>query len=287
VLVHRAVPEALALLAVDNPSSRGRESDQFGLIKISRRKRPRQSRAGAFRRRGYSDTSVEEIVRETGVAKGTFYYYFRTKEAVLEALATQLVNAMAELCRTIAGNPKLGPIDKFQAIFAELSLLANDHVGVMEDLHAPSNCELHDRSNLEIVRVLGPIFAGIVEEGRESGVFDVLSMPSTRQIIAKINRRSNPRATVATFLPPTGRTIVFDCGRLPEVCTPPEMSGMGSDPDFIIRWDCSIGFESLPVGIRDDGVIGYIVFGDHRLHDHPLSEKSLLIDIQDDFLPGD
>jgi AcrR family transcriptional regulator len=122
VLLDTAVPEALALLAVDSPSSRGRESDQFGLRKISRRKRPRQSRAGAFRRRAYSDTSVEEIVRETGVAKGTFYCYFRTKEAVLEALATQLVRAMAERCRPIVGNPKLGPIDKFQAITSHSEL---------------------------------------------------------------------------------------------------------------------------------------------------------------------
>ncbi len=136
-----------------------------------------------FRRLGYSNTSVEEIVREAGVAKGTFYYYFRTKEAVLEALATQLVEAMAERSRSIASDQKLGPVEKFQSIFAELSRLANSNAGVVEDLHSSVNRELHDRSNVETVRVLGPIFAGIVEEGREAGVFNVKDALSTVQFI--------------------------------------------------------------------------------------------------------
>ena len=40
-----------------------------------------------FARRGYAATSVEQITREAGVAKGTFFVHFATKDAVV----TQLV----------------------------------------------------------------------------------------------------------------------------------------------------------------------------------------------------
>ncbi len=36
-----------------------------------------------FRQRGFDETRVEEITRAAGVAKGTFFNYFRTKEDVL------------------------------------------------------------------------------------------------------------------------------------------------------------------------------------------------------------
>ena len=31
---------------------------------------------------GYENTSVSDIVNEVGVAKGTFYYYFKSKQAI-------------------------------------------------------------------------------------------------------------------------------------------------------------------------------------------------------------
>ena len=35
---------------------------------------------------GYEKTTVTDIVKKVGVAKGTFFYYFPTKEAVLETI---------------------------------------------------------------------------------------------------------------------------------------------------------------------------------------------------------
>ena len=39
-----------------------------------------------FRRDGYNECSIEEIAKLAGVSRGTFYFHFPTKEAVLEAL---------------------------------------------------------------------------------------------------------------------------------------------------------------------------------------------------------
>jgi AcrR family transcriptional regulator len=136
-----------------------------------------------FQTRGFADTTVEEIVRSAGVAKGTFYYYFRTKEDVLEAHARTLVEAMAERSRAIAQDPSLGPADKIAAMLAEQRRLAEVNSGVVDDLHRPENRELHDRSNIETVRILGPIFAEVVEEGKRAGIFDVKDALSTVQFV--------------------------------------------------------------------------------------------------------
>jgi AcrR family transcriptional regulator len=40
-----------------------------------------------FREQGYDATPVEQITKAVGVAKGTFFNYFETKEAILPALA--------------------------------------------------------------------------------------------------------------------------------------------------------------------------------------------------------
>jgi AcrR family transcriptional regulator len=136
-----------------------------------------------FRRRGYSNATVDEIVREAGVAKGTFYHYFRTKDDVLEALAARMVECMAEELRQIAADASRAPVDKLQHMFSAMQRIGADKKGIADDLHSPGNRELHDRNNVEIIRVLGPIFADVIEQGKASGVFDVEDAVSTVQFI--------------------------------------------------------------------------------------------------------
>lgn len=60
--------------------------------------------AGAlFLERGFRNTSVGDIVGRTGVAQGTFYYYFESKEAVLEAILTGLIDDLYGRVRGFCG----------------------------------------------------------------------------------------------------------------------------------------------------------------------------------------
>ena len=40
-----------------------------------------------FYKQGYDDTTVDEIIREAGTSKGTFYHYFDGKDALLSSLS--------------------------------------------------------------------------------------------------------------------------------------------------------------------------------------------------------
>jgi len=50
-----------------------------------------------FAEKGYEATSVDEIVEKAGIAKGTFYYYFRTKEELFHEIIDEGVGTLYQL----------------------------------------------------------------------------------------------------------------------------------------------------------------------------------------------
>jgi hypothetical protein len=68
-------------------------------------------------------------------------------------------------------------------------LLSNSHIGdedsreVAEHMHLPENRELHEVSNIQTILQLSPIFAKIIEQGNEEGVFDVKYPLATFQFL--------------------------------------------------------------------------------------------------------
>ncbi|HAE63131.1 MAG TPA: TetR/AcrR family transcriptional regulator [Eubacteriaceae bacterium] len=52
-----------------------------------------------IRNQGYENTSVSQIVKEAGVAQGTFYLYFNSKNSLVPAIASQIFNEQLTLIK--------------------------------------------------------------------------------------------------------------------------------------------------------------------------------------------
>src|SRR5207302_2451128 len=67
--------------------------------------------------RGYQNTSLDDVLRESGVGKGNFYYHFRSKEdlgyAILDQLVARFVERTLEPCFWDAAAPRLEQIRCF------------------------------------------------------------------------------------------------------------------------------------------------------------------------------
>jgi Bacterial regulatory proteins, tetR family len=70
---------------------RGRRERRSEILRAARK---------VFEERGFLDTRVADIVAAAGVAQGTFYSYFDSKEAVFAEVAQQVVETMMEGLRT-------------------------------------------------------------------------------------------------------------------------------------------------------------------------------------------
>src|SRR5713101_8337095 len=67
--------------------------------------------------RGYQNTSLDDVLRESGVGKGNFYYQFRSKEdlgyAILDQLVTKFQERTLEPCFAAREGSRLGQIRCF------------------------------------------------------------------------------------------------------------------------------------------------------------------------------
>ena len=70
-----------------------------------------------FTAKGFQATSMEDILNEVGIAKGTLYYHFASKEEILRGLISRTTAQIAEKARAIADTD--APVaDKFLAVAA-------------------------------------------------------------------------------------------------------------------------------------------------------------------------
>lgn len=126
-----------------------------------------------FRERGYATCSVEMIIRDIGVAKGTFYYYFKSKQEILEAIVDRTLGQIVEMAEQIARDRSLGALAKMEALLADSQIGTDASLDVAGMLHLPENRELHELTNIQTVLRLSPILCEIVEQGNRETVFAV------------------------------------------------------------------------------------------------------------------
>ncbi len=80
-----------------------------------------------FADRGYEETSVEAVLREAGVSRGSLYHHFASKEALFEAVAEEVETSVGE--QTMAAADGITePVAALRAGFLAWIRLAGDPV---------------------------------------------------------------------------------------------------------------------------------------------------------------
>ena len=127
-----------------------------------------------FAARGVAATSVDDIVKAAGVAKGTFYLYFSTKDDAVTAVAERMVIGVGERIEALANTPKLSPIDRLLAIGKTMQAVGREPYerDLVEMFHRPENRTVHDRISEHIVTRLTPSLTTIIAQGIAAGLFD-------------------------------------------------------------------------------------------------------------------
>lgn len=71
---------------------------------------------GLFTARGISKTSISDIAEAVGVAKGLVYYYFTSKEDLVQCIVKQLAEGVDQALQAILDKPELNFYERISAI---------------------------------------------------------------------------------------------------------------------------------------------------------------------------
>lgn len=122
-----------------------------------------------FLTKGYDNTSIDDIINEAKIAKGTYYYYFESKEATLEEVINMMINEEVELAKRILNCPISIP-EKLVGVITSLRPKI-DEQEIQNTLNKKANIVMHEKINNRIIEEAIPLLEQIINEGIQSNIF--------------------------------------------------------------------------------------------------------------------
>jgi AcrR family transcriptional regulator len=145
-----------------------------------------------FRAQGFMAARMDEIAQQAGISKGTIYLYFKSKNAVLEALIDRAITPIAKQLETMAEHAPQGPVApvlKAMLSFAASNLEAPDTraVPMLVINEAGRFPELASLYRKQVVDVVLGAATGLIARGMQSGEFRKLDPNyATRTLVAPV-----------------------------------------------------------------------------------------------------
>lgn len=122
-----------------------------------------------FYRQGYDDTTVEEIIEESGTSRGSFYHYFDGKDALLSSLSYLFDEKYEQLMKTI--DPDMDSFEKLMFLNRELFAMIENSISLdlLARLYSSQLVTRGDRHLLDHNRTYYKLLRQIISEGQQRG----------------------------------------------------------------------------------------------------------------------
>jgi len=128
-----------------------------------------------FYTKGYDETTIEDIIKESKTSKGSFYHYFKEKDALLGTLSDLFDQKYIELSEELDEHkPEMSASDKLLYLNHELFQMIADNVDIhlLAYMYGTQLTTDGERHLLNSSRFYFKYITEIIKEGLDSGEFD-------------------------------------------------------------------------------------------------------------------
>lgn len=130
-----------------------------------------------FYEKGYNGTTVDDIIDLSGTSKGSFYYYFNTKDELLNTLSMILDEHYEELEKKM--DPDMNSYEKLLYLNYEAHTMMEEKISIdlLASLYSTQLVAHGHRSLLDQNRKYYKLVSSVIDEGQKRGeISDAISV---------------------------------------------------------------------------------------------------------------
>ena len=123
-----------------------------------------------FAAKGFDNTSTGDILDAVGIARGTLYYHFKSKEEILDGVIGRITNRLMQDAGEIVRKKELPVLERLTKAIMSLNVESKIGYEIMEQVHRPQNALMHQKIQATLLAGINPILTELVKEGIEQGI---------------------------------------------------------------------------------------------------------------------
>lgn len=123
-----------------------------------------------FSTKGFDHTSTGDILSEVGIARGTLYYHFQSKEEILDAVIERMIGQMLARAKEVAEQKALSVWQRLTLAIRALQVSEGWGDVLMEQIHKPQNALMHQKIQERLLAGMNPLLTALIEEGIAQGI---------------------------------------------------------------------------------------------------------------------
>lgn len=126
-----------------------------------------------FVTKGYDKTSTNDILDRVGIARGTLYYHFKSKEDILNAMIERINDSLIAKAKMIAADTSVPVIDRLVMTIASLNVETDIGHEIIGEVHKPQNALMHQKMQENLTSGIVSVLLELAEEGVRQGLFNI------------------------------------------------------------------------------------------------------------------
>jgi len=126
-----------------------------------------------FTQKGFDGTSTNNILEKVGIARGTLYYHFKSKEDIMDALIERYTETMLTKARAVAVDNSIAVNERILRVVMALNMQNENENGqeIMDHIHKPQNALMHRKIQQVVMNQVPPLLTDIIRDGIEQGIY--------------------------------------------------------------------------------------------------------------------
>jgi len=128
-----------------------------------------------FYSRGYDNTSVADVINSVGIAKGTFYHYFKSKADLLDQIVNRQAQMIDQVIDRVLKEPEENALIELNNILAAIGEYKAENKEVMlmmaRTIYSDENIILLRKLTKMRIKIVSPKLARVITRGISEGLF--------------------------------------------------------------------------------------------------------------------